>query len=805
MSSRQAARAKKAAAAAAPAARKRGGSSSSDDDGDDIAPAAPSRVAAFHLLQDDSDDGQSSAESSEDERPQPKQAEEEPARSEEAPEGSQETSGLSKNQRKKAAMKKRRETAAAEAAAEAAGDDRDGPLPSSADADDEFAMLVATAAANERAHRAVAIHTALWAVETSTLDADAELRRRFGARAVRVAQREAAENVRGRGGRGRPAPTPRRVLLVAPLAGWGRPHGLLRMQTQQLATLASSGGGGGGGGDSTTYFSFEWSDEYHRLHEQFELLVAASADPNLLMELLRQQPCHVGALETMHEVASKTGQAELSNEFLQRSLWAHEASYAPGFSAAWVRGDARMLYAHPPNRLFMRALHRHALALSRRGCHRAALSVATLLLSLDSERDPTRIRLWFDLLAHRAQQSHLLLLHTLDAPDACRRLPGWSLSHSLALRAARDGGGLPPTAAAAAEALGQSSTGGAPAAAAPPISAWADGGAGELRRALLTFPAMLPAALQACAPSSREATQLAARWQATMDAADARDAHSAGGAHSAPPPNGALAHLEALYWERCSELWSQGDALGWMQREATAIADGIDTELRAAGGSAAGGGAVGGGVASGGAATSSATGNLLAQRREARACAARWYPSGGGNPFRENEYATLRAEQVVIPEEEQLPPAEPAEAPLGAGGAGAWGGGGTGGDDGVGVGDGGDGAGAGGGSAGDADEALLQPLYEEAEALISRVNEMERLTKGGGAPHLRPLLTQRLRSLDERLTLQMIAIDSADVSDGARATKRALTQRMDELSGRVATIAIGDTPGGASAQAAELA
>ena len=56
-----------------------------------------------------------------------------------------------------------------------------------------------------------------------------------------------------------------------------------------------------------------------------------SADPNLLMDLIHQEPCHVAALSQLQQIAVQTGQAELATELLERVLWAHEASYHPGF------------------------------------------------------------------------------------------------------------------------------------------------------------------------------------------------------------------------------------------------------------------------------------------------------------------------------------------------------------------------------------------------------------------------------------------------------------------------------------------
>ena len=62
-----------------------------------------------------------------------------------------------------------------------------------------------------------------------------------------------------------------------------------------------------------------------------------------------------------------------------------------------------MLGAMPENRLFFRALQRHTVGLSKRGCPKAAVGAATLLLSLD-RTDPTKARTWLDVLCLRADE-----------------------------------------------------------------------------------------------------------------------------------------------------------------------------------------------------------------------------------------------------------------------------------------------------------------------------------------------------------------------------------------------------------------
>jgi hypothetical protein len=160
------------------------------------------------------------------------------------------------------------------------------------DDDDERAVLEEAVASNSAGSRAAAI-AAVWIVSAGAVDADGELKRRFGGKAVRAVQREGlAASAAARGARGPPAP--RRVLLVTPKPEWGRPHGLLKMESRAL-------------GDAKL-FEFVWSDEYVRLQRTLESLVLASADPNMLMELLHHEPCHIGALLQLHDVATHTGQ-----------------------------------------------------------------------------------------------------------------------------------------------------------------------------------------------------------------------------------------------------------------------------------------------------------------------------------------------------------------------------------------------------------------------------------------------------------------------------------------------------------------
>ena len=84
--------------------------------------------------------------------------------------------------------------------------------------------------------------------------------------------------------------------------------------------------------------------------------------------------------------------------------------------------------------------------------------------------------------------------------------------------------------------------------------------------------------------------------------------------------------------------------------------------------------------------------------------------------------------------------------------------------------------------------SVLSPVQE---ALTTRVGEMERMCRNGCAPAMKALVSQRLLTIDERLTKLMISIDGAQVGEGAgRDAKRALTRKMDALGERVGGIAV---------------
>ena len=169
--------------------------------------------------------------------------------------------------------------------------------------EDEEARLLEAATAQacvEASAAAAADKTAsTWRVDPKSLDGEGELRRRFGARAVRAAQSELRGAARG-GGRGlragvRAMPQRRRGMLVTPKEGWPRPD---CGYTQSCVGLSEEGGG-------ASEFCFEVSGRYASLLSELEALSQHTADPAVLVELVHHEPGHVDALMRLHSIAKQ--------------------------------------------------------------------------------------------------------------------------------------------------------------------------------------------------------------------------------------------------------------------------------------------------------------------------------------------------------------------------------------------------------------------------------------------------------------------------------------------------------------------
>lgn len=175
---------------------------------------------------------------------------------------------------------------------------------------------------------------------------------------------------------------------------------------------------------------YEFSSSYQAVQKQFEECVG-SHDPNTIAMIVAHHPYHIDSLLTLAEVYKHMGETQKSSDLLERCLYALECAWHPWFNPA--SGKCRLDYSWNANKPLFKALFKHMQHLGRRGCHRTALEVCKLLLSLDSD-DPMGALFCIDYFALRAEQYQWLqrFVREYGAERSLPLLPSFSLSVALA-------------------------------------------------------------------------------------------------------------------------------------------------------------------------------------------------------------------------------------------------------------------------------------------------------------------------------------------------------------------------------------
>lgn len=207
-------------------------------------------------------------------------------------------------------------------------------------------------------------------VDPKYLRAENELRRIFGSKVVNSFQKNQQTRSSGqiRGGR-RGSHNHRRVILVSPSEHWPRWDGSLLMEFLETR-------------DGYHYFKYAHSSLYSQAQRAFEAAKAIH-DPNGIANILMHHPYHLDSLIAMAEYFSFSGEQPMSAEFIAKCLYALECAWHPMFNP--LQGKCQLKYSHETNRPLFHALFDHMKNMDRRGCHRSALEICKLLLSLDSD------------------------------------------------------------------------------------------------------------------------------------------------------------------------------------------------------------------------------------------------------------------------------------------------------------------------------------------------------------------------------------------------------------------------------------
>ncbi|KAF8945009.1 Transcription factor 25 [Haplosporangium gracile] len=250
----------------------------------------------------------------------------------------------------------------------------------------------------------------LLAVDTRFLDADAEMKKMFGARVVN-------SEIKDR----RYAKVAKKALLAQPRGTWPvRKASGLSMEIVDQDEK-----------EKNTTFKVVHSEYYQRTQLKF-LAAVASYDPNNLVALLRESPFHIDSLLQLSEVSKHNGDNSLAGEFIEQALFAFEKSFHSLFNIA--SGGVRLSFQEVENRSFFLALHRHIQFLGRRGCWRTAFEFNKLLLSLDPKHDELGSLLSIDFFALKAQEYVYLqkLYERLQEEHGLGQLPNFAYSMALA-------------------------------------------------------------------------------------------------------------------------------------------------------------------------------------------------------------------------------------------------------------------------------------------------------------------------------------------------------------------------------------
>ncbi|KAG9447066.1 hypothetical protein H6P81_013194 [Aristolochia fimbriata] len=227
----------------------------------------------------------------------------------------------------------------------------------------------------------------LLAVEPKYLSAENELRRIFGSKVVSSFEnssnsRSRRTNVGRRGGLNH-----RKTNLVSPSGYWPRWDGSLSMEFLETK-------------DGQNYFRYAHSASYMQAQRAFDAAKAIH-DVNGIASILTYHPYHVESLLTIAEILKFSGEHQSAADYIAKCLYALECAWHPVFTP--FHAKCRLLYSHDTNKPFFSALFTHMLNMDRRGCHRCALEICKLLISIDSD-DPMGALFCVDYFALRAEE-----------------------------------------------------------------------------------------------------------------------------------------------------------------------------------------------------------------------------------------------------------------------------------------------------------------------------------------------------------------------------------------------------------------
>ncbi|CAN1855510.1 Transcription factor 25 [Linum perenne] len=226
-------------------------------------------------------------------------------------------------------------------------------------------------------------------VDPKHLNPENELRRIFGSKVVKSIEKDsqASSSRQVRGGARRGNHHTRKTVLVSPSEHWPRWDGSLTMEFLEAK-------------EGLQYFRYVYSSSYSQAQRAFEAAKAIH-DLNGIASILQHNPYHLDSLVTMADYFKFVGEHQSSADAVGRCLYALECAWHPMFTP--FQGNCQLKISNETNKPIFTILFSHMRNLDRRGCHRSALEVCKLLLSLDID-DPTGSIFCIDYFALRAKE-----------------------------------------------------------------------------------------------------------------------------------------------------------------------------------------------------------------------------------------------------------------------------------------------------------------------------------------------------------------------------------------------------------------
>ncbi|KAM7277199.1 hypothetical protein ACFE04_019065 [Oxalis oulophora] len=225
-------------------------------------------------------------------------------------------------------------------------------------------------------------------VDPKYLNVENELIRIFGSKVVKSFEKKnpAGSSRHARGGR-RPTRHSKKTSLTSPSHHWPAWNGSFSMEFLETK-------------NGIHYFRYVDTPSYSQAQRAFQAAKSVH-DLNSIASILVHHPYHLDSILTMAEYFKFVGEHQASADAIAMCLYALECAWHPTFTP--FQNNCQLKFSEETNKPMFTALFAHMRYLDRRGCHRSALEVCKLLLSLDSD-DPMGALFCVDYYALRAEE-----------------------------------------------------------------------------------------------------------------------------------------------------------------------------------------------------------------------------------------------------------------------------------------------------------------------------------------------------------------------------------------------------------------